>query len=299
MMKSKEDYSIRTMAYYQAKGGVYSDIVTVLTRMNRERLLSFRIINYLNDACYDFENGEFCEIRKIGKIHWQIIRLIQLCLFLSVGSETPQIKSVSEDCKTYQYYSYFKSFIEKYTIYPTVSQQAAPCYTTATASEHFKKKISEMESVLKRQQDEIQLLRTQNQNLAQQVEEQARIIASLRQDKVSRLDKALSLEYVLSYIRTRRQYSLCDQLFGLLKGDLARLATDEEYEAIKQVEQEMLDASVPQQHIDRIENHNDIQNSNVFPGMVNSPSFPIGTAPTELLKQFFELIKSQDNGQQV
>ena len=117
---------------------------------------------------------------------------------------------------------------------------------------------------------------------------------SLKVRNESKYDKALSRKGILEYIESQRVYSNVNQIFEMLLGPMSRVATDEEYNEIVTLRQKMIDNSVPTIH-----NHNDIQHSNVFPGLVNNPSFPIGADPNEVVKKAIEqYLKSQSDGKE-
>ena len=54
---SPREYNIRSLAYYQAEGGVYNDIITILTKMRSEP--EFRGLpspaKSLNEACFLYD----------------------------------------------------------------------------------------------------------------------------------------------------------------------------------------------------------------------------------------------------
>ena len=54
---SPREYNIRSLAYYQAEGGVYNEIITVLTKMRKEP--KFRGLpipaKALNEACFLYD----------------------------------------------------------------------------------------------------------------------------------------------------------------------------------------------------------------------------------------------------
>ncbi len=217
---SPREYNIRSLAYYQAEGGVYNEIITILTQMRSEP--KFR------------------------------------------GLPTPA-KSLNEACYLYD-----------------LKQQRE------MTLEEEKKFISEINGDLAKVL--VAVLATANAK----IDELQKLVDSLRVRNESKYDKALSRKEILAYIESQRVYSNVNQIFEMLLGPMSRVATDEEYNEIVALRQKMIDACVPTVH-----NHNDIQNSNVFPGLVNNPSFPIGTDPNEIVKKALELyLKSQNDGKE-
>ena len=107
--------------------------------------------------------------------------------------------------------------------------------------------------------------------------------------KGSKLDKLLTLDFIIGQIERRRTYKNSCQLIDMLKGQLMRIATDEEVAKIERIEQKMLDASVPSIH-------NDIKDSQVFQAPVNNPTFQLPYGFTEdMLKEAIELYQKKMN----
>lgn len=296
MLINKDEYSIRTLAYYQDKGGVYNDIITVLQRLRKERKVSGPLHTYINDACFMFDaTAHMPEVYVMEDVNnptqpiSEIASMVLTCLYAAFEPESTYLKAL---LLTHQHdkrlFPKFKQIVDKY-----LAMHDNDNFCEAAHDCRLPKEVESLRAENQNLQDELKAREAQILAMTFKLTEQSRTIESLNQKDVSKLDKTLTLRYVLDYIKSRRQFKLSDQILGMLK-DLARLATDEEYEEIKQVEQMMLDASVP-----KVENHNDIQNSNVFPGLVNNPSFPIGVNPEELIKKVLaEYSKGQNDGQQ-
>lgn len=108
------------------------------------------------------------------------------------------------------------------------------------------------------------------------------------------VDDILTFEYLLNYIEEKEVYDEVRQIFDLLKKAMRRVATDEQFDRMDALEKKMLHNSLPSIH-----NHNQISNSNVFPGVVNNPNFPMGVGMEELQKMFIEFVnKMLNNGKQ-
>jgi hypothetical protein len=148
-------------------------------------------------------------------------------------------------------------------------------------------RISDLEDELKAKEN---LLATAHEK----IEELQKLVDTLKVKNESKYDKALNRKDILAYIESQRVYTNVNQIFEMLLGPMSRVATDEEYNEIVALRQKMIDACVPTVH-----NHNDIKNSNVFPGLVNNPSFPIGADPKELVRKALEqLLKAQNDGKE-
>lgn len=192
-----------------------------------------------------------------------------------------------------KYYPYFKEYIKSKQEFHKTGLEYIQSDIHKKVVSDLQKGTQKLEKENENLRNDLKALKIQYQSIIQKIDEQDQTISSLRLKDSSKFDKALTLRYVLDYIKSRRQYNLSDQIIGMLK-DMARLATDEEYDEIKSVEQQMLDASMP-----KVENHNNISNSQVFSGLVNNSSFPIGVNPEEIINKALEqYTKCQNNGKQ-
>lgn len=80
---------------------------------------------------------------------------------------------------------------------------------------------------------------------------------------------AMTLQAIIDYILQHKQYQFVNQIINMLKDMVGRTCSEEEYQQILEAEQKVMDNS----HLE-VHNHNEIHNSNVFPGVVNNPKFP-------------------------
>lgn len=297
MLINKDEYTIRTLAFYQEKGGVYNDIISVLQRMRRDRRLTASIQSYLNDACFVYDANFYQpDVYIVEKDNEPIPSLngvsclVITCLYAAFQPQSavfPVLLKTNRE-KHKEYYKYFKSVIDKYKNIHITSGQQGKIETSNNLEE-----LEMLQDKYRKLRDDLDVMKSQNLAFSQQIMEQDKTISALRQKDSSRFDKALTLRYVLDYVKSRRLYNLSDQIIGMLK-DMSRLATDEEYDEIKNVEQQMLDASMP-----KVENHNNISNSQVFSGLVNNSSFPIGVSPEDIVNKMLEqYTRCQNNGKQ-
>ena len=283
---SPREYNIRSLAYYQAEGGVYNDIITILTKMRSEP--EFRGLpspaKSLNEACflYDMKQQRDLDLEEekkyISEINGDLSKV--LVAVLSTALEESGFCIAYDRLKIIgDKNPYLPKFDEVFEKYMNEEKEAYDSYGDAL-------RISDLEDELKAKEN---LLATANAK----IEELQKLVDSLKVRNESRYDKALNRKDILAYVESQRVYTNVNQIFEMLLY-MSRVATDEEYNEIVTLRQKMIDACVPTVH-----NHNDIQNSNVFPGLVSNPSFPIGTDPEELVRKALEqILKSQNDGEE-
>ena len=283
---SPREYNIRSLAYYQAEGGVYNDIITILTKMRSEP--EFRGLpspaKSLNEACflYDMKQQRDLDLEEekkyISEINGDLSKV--LVAVLSTALEESGFCIAYDRLKIIgDKNPYLPKFDEVFEKYMNEEKEAYDSYGDAL-------RISDLEDELKAKEN---LLATANAK----IEELQKLVDSLKVRNESRYDKALNRKDILAYVESQRVYTNVNQIFEMLLY-MSRVATDEEYNEIVALRQKMIDACVPTVH-----NHNDIQNSNVFPGLVSNPSFPIGTDPEELVRKALEqILKSQKDGEE-
>ena len=290
---SPRDYNIRSLAYYQAEGGVYNEIITVLTKMRSEP--KFRGLptpaKSLNEACflYDLKRKELSledEKKYISEINDDLSRVLVALLATALQEHG--------FCIAHERYEivgeknpYLPKFDRLFEHYMNIVR--AESDSTGEA-----RQILDLEDELKAKEDELKVKDSQLASANVKIEELQKLVDSLKVRNESKYDKALSRKGILEYIESQRVYGNVNQIFEMLLGPMSRVATDEEYNEIMALKQKMIDNSVPTIH-----NHNDIQHSNVFPGLVNNPSFPIGADPSEYIKKALEQYqKSQNDGKE-
>ena len=290
---SPREYNIRSLAYYQAEGGVYNEIITVLTKMRSEP--KFRGLptpaKSLNEACYlyDLKRKELSledEKKYISEINDDLSRVLVALLATALQEHG--------FCIAHERYEivgeknpYLPKFDRLFEHYMNIVR--AESDSTGEA-----RQILDLEDELKAKEDELKVKDSQLATANSKIEELQKLVDSLKVRNESKYDKALSRKGILEYIENQRVYGNVNQIFEMLLGPMSRVATDEEYNEIVALKQKMIDNSVPTIH-----NHNDIQHSNVFPGLVNNPSFPIGADPSEYIKKALEQYqKSQNDGKE-
>ena len=280
---SPREYNIRSLAYYQAEGGVYNEIITVLTQLRKEP--KFRGLpapaKSLNEACflYDLKRNDLDleeEKKYISEIDGDLSKVLVALMATAMEDSGFCIgydrnKIIGE---TNPYLPKFDSLFERYM---NEEMEAMNSYGDFL-------RIHELEDVLKVKDGQLEEANAK-------IEELQKLVDSLKVRNESKYDKALSRKGILEYIENQRDYKNVNQIFEMLIY-MSRVATDEEYDEVVTLRQKMIDESKPTVH-----NHNDIQNSNVFPGLVNNPSFPIGADPNEIAKKAIELyLKTLSDG---
>lgn len=283
---SPREYDIRSLAYYQAEGGVYNDIITILTKMRSEP--EFRGLpspaKSLNEACflYDMKQQRDLDLEEEKKYISEINGDLSKVLVAVMATAWEEVGF----CIAYERLQiigdknpYLPKFDEVFEKYMNQEMEARNAYGDGI-------RILDLEDELKAKEN---LLATANAK----IDELQKLVDSLKVRNESKYDKTLNRKDILAYVESQRVYTNVNQIFEMLLY-MSRVATDEEYNEIVALRQKMIDACVPTVH-----NHNDIQNSNVFPGLVSSPSFPIGTDPEELVRKALEqILKSQKDGEE-
>lgn len=283
MKISKEKFSIRTLTYYQEQGGVYNDIITVLTKLRNEprhRGLPAPV-SILNDACYHLAVMEqmFKHSYEDTEKYLSGIKDNLLLCVMSILAD----KEVLHFGPLINYYVNRNSpFYVKFM--PIINRRPVDSSKESEDLE-TEKKVAALEKDLELTKAQ---LATANERIKQLESEQYRM-----NTESSKADKQLTWSSILDYIESRKNYDYVKQIFPMLSNIAGRYATDEEWARMKALEEEMLANTLPTVH-----NHNSISNSNVFQGMMNNPNFPLGVDPEVFVHAAVEhYIKNLNNGQ--
>lgn len=283
MKISKEKYSIRTLTYYQEQGGVYNDIITVLTKLRNEprhRGLPAPV-SILNDACYHLAvmDQMFKHSYEDTEKYLAGIKDNLLLCVMSILAD----KEVLHFGPLINYYVNRNSpFYVKFM--PIINRRPADSgKESKDAGKDLKMASLEKDLELTKAQ-----LATANERIAQLEREQYRL-----DKESSKADKQLTWNSILDYIESRKNYDYVKQIFPMLSYIAGRYATDEEWARMKALEEKMLADTLPTVH-----NHNSISNSNVFQGMMNNPNFPLGVDPEVFVRAAVEhYLNNLNNGQ--
>lgn len=307
-----DEYNIRTLAFYQKQGGVYSDLITVLQKARTDKsVVSYipkhtpaRILNiasYIADlAMADKANSaQLIEAQKQDysrrlKDDQYLVFSIVYILIGDTDCEGAN-KQLMEYIGTSNIYRKLHAAYRKEAL-----KNSIPLRTVLSSEqqEQYEAIIKLNNETIKYKEEIIDSLKTTIADQSNHIDELTEAVARLAQEKElaqtaafrgSKLDKTLTLDYILGQIELKRTYDNSRQLIDLLKGRLMRIATDEEVAKIEQVEQKMLDASATVIH-------NDIHDSNVFQAPVHNPTFPLPYGFTnEMMQEAIELYYKQKN----
>ena len=296
---SPREYNIRSLAYYQAEGGVYNEIITVLTQMRKEPM--FRGLptpaKSLNEACYLYDlKGKNLdkedEKKYISTIDNDLSKVL-VALLATAWEDYGYLVASNRYEIVGEKNPYLPKFDPVFEHYMNEEMAAYDSYGDALRIDELEEKVKLKEDEVKALGAELDVKGNQLETANAKIEELQKLVDSLKVRNESKYDKALSRKGILDYVENQRDYKNVNQIFEMLIY-MSRVATDEEYDEVVALRQKMIDDSKPTVH-----NHNDIQNSNVFPGLVNNPSFPIGADPNEIAKKAIELyLKTLSDGKE-
>ena len=278
-MPKWDDYSIRSTAYYQKQGGIYSILLTIL--MNMRSTFRYRYINQpymvLNYAtfkcdCLIYGDGKLDEILANCSKEEKYTILILLLTNKHYDNKIWVIQyyqtlKSSGDRMFYQFDSLWSRIIEDENI---------DLPKDISLNNHSKTEKEILDNSLA---DEILALKANLQDAQKTIEEQQKTIQNLSNTTANSIDKYFTLEILIDYVRSRRHYHNSLQIINMIK-DLLRGCNDKAiWDKVDAMEQEMLEKDQPHSII----NNNNITGSNVITGLVNNPKFPIGVDPMEFI----------------
>lgn len=305
--KKLKDYLLRTLSFYQAEGGVYSEIITVLLKMRQ--LPGYRSMQpparILNEAVYYWDvlcEGKDSADRTLidGMDMGFLIMSVLVCLSAASLDEgcfiTQELKSLLANDT--QYYPHFAPIVEKYE---KVFEDAYAELHGESLTDILKKQEEELDKqrqLISYQKDFIQSQDEKMAELSLQMdqlrEENIRIQTVMnKQSVVSDFDRYLSLDTILEWIKGRQHYNYTEHVFRMLADMKDKRATDEERDKIRELETEMLGKNVGSS----IHNTNYAFGSNLMTGYAQSPWMPIGVNPEEFQEMFEKFLKSMSDGQ--
>lgn len=281
-----EEYKIRTLDFYQRQGGVYGDLSRVLQKARTDE----RVLGYMLDREPYFLLGSVSnfadrvtadkteDIRRIEhhfeffsgwlKEDLELVYSIIYILIRPTRHKAAEAWLMERIGTTSTFRKLLAAYIdEARKRLEVLSDEERRIYEDA---------IEQTNETLRQKEELIDSLRATVTDQRKRIDELTEQVARLTQEKGrpqaaqapgSELDRMLTLDFIIDHIERKRTHDKSDQLIGLLKDPrLTRKATDEEAEKIEQIEQKMLDASVPS-------THNDIRHANVFQAPVHHPTF--------------------------
>lgn len=309
--KYKDDYSLRTLAYYQREGGVYNELITILQRMRvgkggRKILSPKEILNAATDAfdmymdrCRDDETNNIVDCGW-NEMAWEIYggcvpgpfggwdgkdELIALCVLCVLLSRYPEfneasVPEISEIVKE-QDSSLFEEFSN--LIWKNIENQDAKL-------ESLKIQLSIRDTLIREKDSQIAELSNRNSELEKKVATIEPVYDAYVGNIIegSNFNQYLTLDTILGWISKRKHYKLADQVITMLK-DLARkTATDKDFEKIESVELELLSNY---SELSVINNNMGI-GSNILTGITSNPLMPMGYDQNQLTQKFIEFLNN-------
>lgn len=310
--KYKDDYSLRTLAYYQREGGVYNELITILQRIRTEkgnsRLLAPNTIlnkateayDIIIDYCLDSDTGIIYDYG-LEELSWELyggcvagplvdlkkkdelVILCVLCVLLSRHSEffemsIPELVQIVQE-KDFNLYESFGSLINRELEKPD------------SQLESLKNQLAMKDAIIKDKDSQLAQLSKLNSIQREMIDETKGMLQAYMRKTTELpigLDGILSLESILEWIKNRQHYTLSDQVFSMLKDLGRKIATDEEYERISNLEKEML-ANYKEQ---KIVNNNMGFGSNFLTGLAQNPMMPIGVTTDQIVQRFIEFMSN-------
>ena len=278
-----EEYKIRTLDFYQRQGGVYGDLARVLQKARTDE----RVLGYIpsTEPAFLLNIASFRADRAIAdksqRFPWigfftsgwpkddmNLVYSITYILIRATGHKAAETWRMKQLGTTSTFRKLLAAHIdEARKRLEDLSGEERRSYEAA---------IEQTNETLRQKEELIDSLRATVTDQRKRIDELAEQVARLTQEKGrpqaaqapgSELDRMLTLDFIIDHIERKRTHEKSNQLIGLLKDPrLTRKATDEEAEKIEQIEQKMLDASVPS-------THNDIRHANVFQAPVHHPTF--------------------------
>lgn len=281
----KDEFDIRSILYYQSQGGIYNSIITILAKMRGES--KYRGIQpthkILNDACYHLAVCKEYSNVKDGVKYLSNLDSLTLCVLLAIavstdgGIVTKCIDDINDELSNGNiYYPKFQNIIQTYR---DVEMEA------------FLSLHSSIPPISGAEELELKTIQLADAN--EEINKLKQTIQDLNSNRKSSVDDLLTFEGLMNYIEKQRNYSHSDQLLAYLTETVARYCTEEQWKRLCELKQKLLDNEVLS-----ITNNNNIQNSNVFPGLVENPSFPVGVAPEEYIKQILDEYNNKKNDEQ-
>lgn len=311
--KYRDDYSLRTLAYYQREGGVYNELITILQRMRigkggRKILPPNKILNAATEAfdiymdqCKDEENDTIIDYG-LEELAYEIYggcvagplggldeknELIVLCVLCVLLARYPvfnkrSIPKIIEIVKNNDpsVYKEFETLI------------ASKLEDKDANIESLRNQLAIKDSLIRDKDSQIARLSNDVSELEKRISVIEPVFDVYVQNRVegSKFDQYLTLDAVLGWVNKRKHYKLADQVITMLK-DLGRnTATDEEYGKIEALESELLSKYSELS----IVNNNMGVGSNILTGITQNPLMPMGGVP-EQFNKFLEYLK---NGEQ-
>lgn len=275
----RSEYSLRTLAYYQKQGGIYSNIITILMKLRDDPATSRvlapnKVLNEaswlfdVNEALDDPEKAEVtfmdCWDRYMYEYNPKDRALIKCVCFVLLNYPykidakelCPQMDGVIQPMtlNSIQLCMYLeKDVLADKLFWPKFKHLHNTEYLTMglDVRPELTEKIHQLEIELVESRFTIEELKAkieelENINLAKDAE-----IRQLNHDLAearetiasiptqSELDSNLTFKRIIDYIKSCQQYKFTNQIFMMMSKFMRRCATDEEYQLLDETEQYM------------------------------------------------------------
>lgn len=311
--KYKDDYSLRTLAYYQREGGIYNELITVLQRIRNDkgngRLRAPHVILNLAsealDECLWLVDEEGLIFDDLGENFYQL----QRTLFDKAGFFFMHVDDISDDkdkecilctlCVLMYQINGLDELVPLLSehINSSLFHHFSPLIIKSDVKDQFvqlellKKQLQTMDDLIKEKDDQLAQLSRENSIQRDMIDDtKAMIQAYMR--KATKLtlgiDGALSLDAILEWAKNRQHYTLANQVIAMLKELGRKTATEEEYNKIQRVESELISKYSEMS----IVNNNMGIGSNILTGITSNPMIPMGVTPDQLVQKFLEFLNN-------
>lgn len=272
-----DDYSIRSTAYYQKKGGVYSQLLTIL--MNIKGSFQYRgvrpahvILNRASYICDCYIQTRVFD-KEVFDRYFPLDYYVALILILSTNPKADRELMIKE-------YEALRSSSEKYAKpFEALWQQVLNNKLNPLSSEF--PCADSNEGLDNADINEIVALKAKLSDAESSIEKLQKTIQNLKRKIPNAEDRYFTFDILIDYARSRRHYHNAQQIINMIKDLLRGCDEKEVWDKVDALEQEMLEADQPNSII----NNNTIMGSNVLTGLVSNPKFPIGVDAEEFIKR--------------
>lgn len=324
--KYRDDYSLRTLAYYQRKGGIYNDLITILQRLREEpRMLHGiridlpspkQILNTVSraydaclDICTDDEGRFYCFTEdNIDSFLEAISEILYGIPFTPTSPEYFETSTGDKYLGQLQLCvlaSLLARIPEMEEIIPFLTKTAKRDYPQlytqfvllidrrgddSTQIEKMKRELKSQEQIICLKDSEIKEKDSQIKQLTELKEILSITVERYKNDEIQRsnFDRILNLDTILKFAEGRKSYKRAAPILNMLTHLAFNTATDEEYQKIVSIEDKLLEINETEV---AIFNENKAFGSNLFTGIVNSPYFPIGVEETTIMKGLLPIVE--------
>lgn len=273
----RSEYSLRTLAYYQKQGGVYSNLITILMQLRDDPKTS-RVLapnKVLNEASWLFDVNEALDdpdkIEDTFKDCWSkymmsyspkdraLIKCVCFILLnypyrVDIKEVCPQMGGVMQPmtinsillCKYLD-----KEVLEDKLFWPKFEHLHNPEYLSM--GDDVRPEISDKLHNIQRELvearfkiEELQAKIEENENILLVRDEEIKQLSHDLSDArniisdipmQSELDSNITFKRIIEYVKTCKQYKFTTQIFMMLNWFMRKCATDEEYQLLDETQQ--------------------------------------------------------------